>query len=481
MLVDKLPSLPQGYQGLAESYYAKENYDQAVNFTKQLRDIDKHNNLRYWWKNPIDKTISGNVTSFNKVIGIRAHRWGQEEEDTYQLLLQAFHPDEIFVIFDEMADKPKVAAPNYVNKLSLNDDFLTRNRLLTGKQHKKLGWLCGDYFYYVMAENIQADFYWLIEPDVRFTFDNIADFFELYHDADKDGLLVNFHKPQPTDNWYWKKHVESVSLEVHKCLFPLGRLSKLGVIACIAERKRICDKFKYGELALNLYPNDESLVAAALVKHQLNVDSLNSICNCFQYCNLNPKLYPKAESLLPKNKVIHAAKYFQDTVNTFLKRIDGPMLNELDKFLIHNEDAQAFAKEVQCGIYEKVLNGIYLKSMQDYKTRIDKLLKTSSVAKLIKIWVHNQNTLVLDFKQDSIAIALDMVISADEVNTTLVFRNNNQKVMDFAKSFYNQALNDQQKIAIDSSSFADFDQNLSKIVNQFEQLCRYLDNFKLYQ
>lgn len=50
IIIEKLPDFPNGYQGLAKIYMAQQDWDNTVKFTKELLNIDKNNNLEYWWK-----------------------------------------------------------------------------------------------------------------------------------------------------------------------------------------------------------------------------------------------------------------------------------------------------------------------------------------------------------------------------------------------------------------------------------------------
>lgn len=64
IIIEKLPSFPEGYQGLAEIYVAQEDWDNAIKFTKELLIIDTNHRLKYWWK--LENTEGGGEIPFIK-------------------------------------------------------------------------------------------------------------------------------------------------------------------------------------------------------------------------------------------------------------------------------------------------------------------------------------------------------------------------------------------------------------------------------
>ena len=195
-------------------------------------------------------------------IGIRTHRWGKGEETIYNQLLQYFSAENIFVVVDEIY-KESIPVPNYINKISLSDNYLKLNGILsTHTTQRGLGWLCGDYFYYAMNDAVNAEYYWLIEPDVGFTFEDVSDFFRTFENNNKDALLSSYYKaPQ---NWMWKKSAELINKQAYKSFFPLTRLSKASILACKEARQDLTVRLGRGEYPIELYPNDEALVATVV-------------------------------------------------------------------------------------------------------------------------------------------------------------------------------------------------------------------------
>lgn len=474
-IIDKLPNFHEGYQGLAEIYTKQEDWDNAIEFTKKLLSIDTNHHLDYWWT-PISqsKKWERKTAKYKKVIAIRTHIWGIQEENIYQTLLQYFQQEEIFVVMEELANKPEVAIPSHINKISLNDEFIERNNLLSIKYKDNLGWLCGDYFYYALAEQIDADFYWLIEPDVGFTFCDISDFFTLCENNLEDGLLVDFKKSD--NNWFWVKHIQSISLETYHAFFPLSRLSKLGVLACMAQRKRITQLFTTGKIALNLYPNDESLVASSLAKYQMNVVPLNNICDCFNYFNLQSKVNPKSMTLFPRNQIIHPIRTMDNACNNFLRRIKPSILQELEKYYIHDDDITEFSEVLQIGLHDILNNALMTKKfIKYYELKINNIINTQllSSRKNLRLWVYNKSTLVLDYRNNDISIALDVTYHDDNnIVVSALVRQKNDKVYDIIEKFYKQNLTMQARIKLYNVSIIDFEQKLDKIMHDFILLCQ---------
>lgn len=254
-------------------------------------------------------SASLNACNFFNVIGIRTHRWSDHENNLYIRLQQYFHPDNIFVIADETSST--VPTPSEIKKIPLNTELLNKLHILSSHPHPKgLGWLCGDYFYYAFANTIHAQYYWLIEPDVDFTFQNISTFFKRYEGLTYDALLHNF-EPAP-ESWHWTKKAKIIDQTPYQAFFPLSRLSRQAINTCLAERQRIGKKFQQDQTDLFLYPNDESLVATAMVKHHHSVSNLAHIKgsrNSFKHFTYaKPIVMPNSKKVLPRNQVIHPSR-----------------------------------------------------------------------------------------------------------------------------------------------------------------------------
>lgn len=121
-------------------------------------------------------------------------------------------------------------------------------------------WRCGDYGYYLARQQYpQAGFIWMIEFDVRFTGDRIADFFaDIATKADVD-FIATALMPADSD-WYWTRTCLGRGVRPYRCLFPITRLSARAIDALLDRRR--AQSRRFGRRAL--WPNDEAMVATTL-------------------------------------------------------------------------------------------------------------------------------------------------------------------------------------------------------------------------
>lgn len=124
---------------------------------------------------------------------------------------------------------------------------------------KDVGWRCGDYGYYLARKQYPDEhFFWMIEYDVRFA-GNPEHFFKMYkNDTSTDLLAPDLRRADTT--WFWEHAIASRSAVIHRCLFPLVRLSVRAIDHLAAKRVEMARR-----LARRLaWPNDESFVATVL-------------------------------------------------------------------------------------------------------------------------------------------------------------------------------------------------------------------------
>lgn len=339
------------------------------------------------------------------VIGIRTHRWTETEEILHHQLQQYFNPKDIFVVIDEM--KNVIEVPDYIQKVTLNKSYLNQNNILDNHPNPNgLGWLCGDYFYYSLADYVDADYYWLIEPDVTFTFDDVSEFFAKFQTVIHDALLHNFSKAPAS--WAWTERAKVISHDVYQAFFPLSRLSFRALDACKKERQIVSMHFKNNGITLSQFPNDESLVATAVIKHGLRVEKLNSFWpNSFKYFTYrNTILGHHAKNLLPLNQVVHPfrhPKYLGDILANHIQPIEFSenISNMVSNFIIDPRDIDTVITQME----KKVLSEIRLQlerysTSQKYFLSIQKKfdeIATSPFKNIsYKSWIWKNNTLVLD-------------------------------------------------------------------------------------
>ena len=127
-----------------------------------------------------------------------------------------------------------------------------------------VGWRCGDYcFYLARAQFPDEPFFWIIEHDVRFTGAGPAAFFGMFRNETAADLLVA--ELRPADHTYfWEFTVAARGLAVHRCLFPLVRLSAPAIDYLLANRVTLSRH----QRRRREWPNDESFVATLLASNR---------------------------------------------------------------------------------------------------------------------------------------------------------------------------------------------------------------------
>ncbi|MBM7642710.1 hypothetical protein [Streptococcus loxodontisalivarius] len=250
------------------------------------------------------------------VLGIRTHKWDANVSRAFEELSAYFSPEDIYVICDELAGQ-SLMLPQGINKISLSREFVENSGLKSSykgldqedwynpAKHKP-GWLCGDYFYYAFQQAVDADFYWLFEADVYLTPSMRKVFFERLDSLKSDALLSYF--APANESWYWKPKMEYFEDKVYKTYFPFSRLSAKAVACCLAERRRISQRFREEKLDDVYYPNDESLVATTLAKYGLDVVDLRACfeADVFQHFSIKSTVFTSIDDELDKEcHIIH--------------------------------------------------------------------------------------------------------------------------------------------------------------------------------
>lgn len=356
----------------------------------------------------IDTLKQQTLTRQNRhVVGIRTHQWTSLEESLYKKLLAYFQPDEILVVVDET--KNTVQTPSVIKKIPLNTELMNRLGILAKHPNPKgLGWLCGDYFYYALADAINAQYYWLIEPDVDFTFANIGDFFSKYENEDCDALLHNFGPA--SDSWAWTKRAYQIHDTAYQAFFPLSRLSTQAIQSCLIERKRLTKDFLANNTDLYMYPNDESLVATSVVKHGLRAMRLNRPeFDYFQHFSYqNSIVAPSGVAyFLQENQVIHPARspekfarLLADDVNTVIAN-SSTLQACINRSYFHKDDIATIVNFLHQGIGKQLQKMLEQKAQADYLRHFSYQLLAKKAYQLsaeisYKAWVWKNIVSVLD-------------------------------------------------------------------------------------
>lgn len=365
----------------------------------------------------------------NTVIGIRTHTWTLEEEKMYQKLLLAFPADKIFVIMNETGGV--VPTPDYVNKISWNDEFIRQHQLLHYNHFNAgIGWLCGDYFYYAFREQVKADFYWLTDPDVGLTFDDVRTFFAQTENDHADALLSAFRVLSKEDYWY--KSAELVGLvngNAYGCVFSFNRLSAAAIDRCRQERQKFSAFYQEkGALVFDNnpigvhFPNDESLVVPTLMREGFSVKGLDEL---FPGALMNFSCHywfcmPQHQIMRPRNQVIHPVRPFSRIVARLSEGLAQDIAQSSSwKYTFVDEEntslvASAIAKNLIPQIEQKLREHYqYIVLFGEFKEMMTHQIGQLSHPFKISTW--QGNTLVLDVFYQNKTYALDMLLQGQQL------------------------------------------------------------------
>lgn len=183
-------------------------------------------------------------------IALRTHRFETQERLLLEGLAHVGLP--LAVVADERGH-PVDAEP--FPKVEFTVESVARLGL---PLHPDMGWLCGDYFPALFAEAFpDAEYVWLIEPDMRFHFNDPRTFFAAFSGSRADLVAARYDFAPP--DWYWLDRMTPFGRPVRRTLFSGVRLSRRAVAAVASARRRLPPN-----LAADRYPNDEALVATVL-------------------------------------------------------------------------------------------------------------------------------------------------------------------------------------------------------------------------
>ena len=242
------------------------------------------------------------------VVGIRSHKITETEETIFKELSAYFSPENIYYVIDATShskEEIKLLSSEYPNMIYFTKSSLESMELK--HDFPKIGWRCGDYFYYFLQESVKADHYWLVESDVRFTFEDIASFFAPFEKINKDFIIPKFAKA--SRDWGWFQRGQQVAKDVYQGLFPITRVSFRFVEDLLKERQKLTKRFNDSDLEYHLWPNDESFVCTLAIRLSYSVLPMDIVQpNAFDFFSANrPYLYASAKKHLPENSVIHPA------------------------------------------------------------------------------------------------------------------------------------------------------------------------------
>ncbi|TXH71772.1 MAG: hypothetical protein E6Q83_00705 [Thiothrix sp.] len=293
-----------------------------------------------------------------QVIGIRCHGFGEPEQLLYKVLLQYFQASRVFFMVDEIEDAKKF--PTTFNKISLSAEFLENNKLY---KPNRAAWSCGDYFYYAFRATVEADYYWLIEPDVLLNLDSVEDFFKFFANKEIDALVTHFTLATP--EWSWYESAKRLLETPYRCFFPLTRLSGQAIDIMLAKRQALSLKF-VAEQSRAQFPNDEALLANALMAAGITPINLTDYFpNSFDKFSIGPFKNRGLSTRYHKNQVIHPVKdsefytaVFKKHINTMFDKqlahlLDNLSLNDQELKQVQNTVLELFSQRLTEDFYVK--------------------------------------------------------------------------------------------------------------------------------
>jgi hypothetical protein len=138
-------------------------------------------------------------------------------------------------------------------------------------------WKCGDYGYYLARERFpDTEHFWMVETDVRFYGNTIADFFRFFDGhVDVDFLAADIGPAG--HSWFWLRSARARDVTPYRCLFPVTRLSRRAIDA-VLERRLSHGRYLRRRL---LWPNDEAMVATTLLNSGFACRDFNDFGRAF--------------------------------------------------------------------------------------------------------------------------------------------------------------------------------------------------------
>lgn len=156
----------------------------------------------------------------------------------------------------------------------LNIDFLKRTGLYTPRLDvPALTWQCGDLALYAAYERVQADYFWLIEPDVYASPDLMARLFSA-------SLHAAFYAPllrREYEGWYFYAGTRKYFSDVRTCMFCLVAIRRDLLRILQQRRAEILAAWSDTNEPAQLLPNDEAFVCSFLYAEGYACADLNRL------------------------------------------------------------------------------------------------------------------------------------------------------------------------------------------------------------
>ena len=205
-------------------------------------------------------------------IAVRCHQVGGIEKNLYLYLQEYFGKENTFFVIN--TDSSEAKCPDGFNSVVFNHDvILSSQELLWGDN---TGWKCGDYSYYALWHALSGyEYFWLVEPDVKFCSEKASDFFSEFESQNIGFIAPMFGKANTNLPFY--ASARYLEAEPMSCLFPITRMKCTNIGAFFGTRKKLSEKFMKERIPEHLYPNDEIFIATVAMRLGIGCAPMNKL------------------------------------------------------------------------------------------------------------------------------------------------------------------------------------------------------------
>ena len=212
----------------------------------------------------------------SSVVLVRTNKLDENTRKITKLVCPYFQSN-VYIVLEDYSNK-NLTIELKGNVITLGGKFLEESKL---QYFPKVGWQCGDYILYGASKVLNYDYFWLVEPDLRFTLD-VNELFSKLEKNDHDLIGIHFGYREP--NWSWYPSMTDLYKDkISGLYFPFLRISKNAVDFCL--QKRIEYKNIPSIKSLNFegtgmikeYANDEAFIATTLRNNRFSCISMNKL------------------------------------------------------------------------------------------------------------------------------------------------------------------------------------------------------------
>lgn len=310
----------------------------------------------------------------NSCIIIRTNILDSSLDDIKLQAKEYFDSPDIYIFIENFQDEALVIERLESNIYIVGRGFLEEKGLL---YFLRAGWQCGDYLLYAAYEILKDnyDYYWMIEPDVRFTIEP-KKFFSSFEN-NQDDLIGVFYGDRGF-RWNWYKASSSLyPNHVKGMIFALVRLSSEALSFSLEKRTESFKGVFLDEVFLEKprvpihVPNDEGFIATTLYNNNYKCSSFNKYF---------PELFENSFSNRPIHPIELSNDYFKNkVVHPVLENWDIILRKLKINFLQYNMDSnlQRVLRLEECNKDIEVHNSLgVLKALANMSVYDVKALKT---------------------------------------------------------------------------------------------------------